>query len=212
MPKYGLMLADHIAYIRQGSGLSPDSAQTQVEMIYQDDIFEITVAKLIENTMYDRENKSASGFNLGVSTFIEEKNRLSLGILSTKKINGPVEFSMFSMGISAVVTMTEKLYAMLEINRIHNESQVSAISAFSEVFTDYFTLNYEAYKGLVPYARYEFIDTDMNRADTSTYRIGAGANWYPRPHMQLELRSLRANSNATKSTTNTTEGLVHYYF
>lgn len=212
LPKYGLMLSDHTAYVRSASGLSPDGAQTQIELIYQDDLFEFMLAKLIESKMYDRERKTLSGFNLGVSTFVAEKNRITASVLSTKKILGTVETSVLSMGLSAVVTATNKVFAMFEINRVHNETKISGTSAYSEVLADFFTLNYEAYKGLIPYARYEFIDTDMNRKDTSTIRMGPGINWYPRPHMQLELRSFRAQSNASHSTTNTTEGLMHYYF
>jgi hypothetical protein len=212
MPRYGLMLADHTAYIRQATGLNPDGAQTQVEAIFHEDFFELSLATLIENSSYDRKAKSHSGYNLGVSGIVGGNNRISASVLSTTKKTSSVEVSMMAMGLSAVVSLTQQLYAMVEIDRVHNGTKTSTVLSHSEAIVDFATLNYEAYKGLIPYVRYEFIDTDMNRPDTSTSRMGAGVNWYPRPHAQFELRVLQAKSNASKSTTNSTEGLLHYYF
>ena len=212
MPKYGLMLADHTAYIRQATGLNPDGAQTQVEAIFHEDFFELSAAKLIEDSTYDRKRLSHSGYNLGVSGMVAGDNRISASVLSTTKKSGSVEISMLAMGVSAVASLTKELYLMLEIDRVHNETITSTATSRSEAIVDFATLNYEAYKGLIPYLRYEFLDTDMNLPDTSTLRIGLGVNWYPRPHAQLELRALHANSSASKSSTDTTELLLHYYF
>ena len=139
-------------------------------------------------------------------------NRISASVLSTTKKTGSVEISMLAMGFSAVASLTKELYLMLEIDRVHNETITSTATSRSEAIVDFATLNYEAYKGLIPYLRYEFLDTDMNLPDTSALRIGLGVNWYPRPHAQLELRALHANSSASKSSTDTTELLLHYYF
>jgi hypothetical protein len=210
MPKYGLMLADHTAYVRSANGLSPDGAQTQAEVLYQSDLFEFSVATLFENDLYDRKGKSRSGFSLGASTFIAEKDRVTVNVMSTKLVSGTTESQRVSMGVSAVVTMTNSLYSMLEIDRVHNSTKSDTLESYSEALVNYFSVNYEAYTGLVPYVRYEYLDTDMNKPDTSTTRMGAGVNWYPRPHMQFEFRSLRATAGSR--TTDEMEGLLHYYF
>ena len=103
------MLADHTAYVRSANGLSPDGAQTQAEVLYQSDLFEFSVATLFENDLYDRKGKSRSGFSLGASTFIAEKDRITANVLSTKLVSGTTENQKVSMGVSAVVTMTNSL-------------------------------------------------------------------------------------------------------
>lgn len=212
MPKFGLMLADHTALVRMASGLTPDSEQTQGELTYQTDDFEITAAMLMVNNAYDREGKSKSGYNLGAALFVDGKNRINANLLSTSLTKESTTISMMSASLSTVMSLTSMLYGMFEIDRVQNAVTINSTKTQTEVLADYASLNFEVYKGIIPYLRYEYMDADITKTDTSTSRWGAGFNWYPRPHFQFEGRVLRAVVNASHSTTDETDFLMHYYF
>ena len=211
-PKYGLMLADHTAYVRTATGLGPNTEQTQVEMIYQSDLFEATVAGLIQSNMYDREGKSKSGYNIGASTFIAGNTRINANILSTKLSVSDVDTLMTSMGVSGAVTFTNRLYGMFEFDRVSNAIKSETFTQGTEAIINFYSLNFEAYKGIIPYLRYEYYDNDINTTDTSNSRWGGGVTWYPRPHLELEGRVLHSIINATKSFTDESDVILHYYF
>ena len=211
-PRYGLMLADHTAFVRTATGLNPDDAQTQVEAIYQGDMFEFGVAGLVANNMYDRKGKTESGYNLSASAFILGKNRINLNMLSTKLSTDSSDMLVTNYGISGVLTFTRWLYGMFEIDRIRNNLKFSGSEQQKESLADYFSINAEPFRGFFPYLHYEFLDSDTTLPDTSTGRWGVGASWHPRAHFQFEARMLRSFANSTHSTTDETDAIIHYYF
>lgn len=212
MPKFGLMSADHTLFVRSVPGLTPDSEQTQAEVMIQGDVFEVSLASLMVNKMYDREYKTKSGFNAGISVFVAGRNRLSLNALSTKRVSGNTDILMKAYGTSGVVTLSRVVYAMFELDRVDNSTKSSGTTSGTSALVNYFSLNAEVVKGIIPYLRYEFYDSNINAPDTSTGRWGGGFNWYPRPHAQIELRALKTVANANQSMTNETDAVLHYYF
>jgi hypothetical protein len=212
MPKFGLMSADHTLFVRSVPGLTPDGEQTQAELIIQDDDFEVSLATLMVNKMYDREFKTKSGYNAGVSAFVAGRNRLSVSALSTKRVSGTTDLIMNAYGTSGVLSLSREVYAMFELDRVDNIIKSPTTKSGTSALVNYFSLNAEVVKGLIPYLRYEFYDSNIVAPDTSTGRWGAGFNWYPRPHAQIELRVLKTVANANQSMTNETDVVLHYYF
>jgi hypothetical protein len=212
MPRFGLMSADHTLFVRSVPGLTPDSEQTQAEVIIQEDNFEVSLATLMVNKMYDREYKTKSGYNLGVSAFVAGKNRLSLSVLTTKRVSGNTDLIMNAYGTSGVLSLSRAIYAMFEMDRVDYITKSTTSKSGASALVNYLSLNAEVMKGLIPYLRYEFCDSNISAPDTSTGRWGAGFNWYPRPHAQIELRFLKTVANANQSMTNETDAVLHYYF
>ena len=212
IPKYGLMLSDHTAFVRSANGLGPDTEQTQAEITYVDDLFEITMAGLVENKLYDREGKSKSGYNVGISLFVGNNSRLNANMLSTKRASETSNTYKTSAGISGVVTLNDMVYSMFEVDRVTNMTQTDLEKQSTEALINYASLNFEVYRGIIPYLRYEFYDNDINKVDTSNSRWGFGTFWYPRPHVQFEARAMRTIVNANHSTATETDGVIHYYF
>ena len=212
LPKYGLMLSDHTAFIRQVVGLSPDAEQTQIEASFENERFELTLAGLMENDLYDRKGKSKSGYNVGASMFLAKKHRVNTNILSTKLVRTGAETQMTANGISGVITLNRKLYAMAEIDRVANSTKTSSSTIESIALANFLSLNVEAYRGIYPFFRYEYLDSDLNKRDTSTTRWGPGLTLYPRPHLQVEGRALRTVLAASRTTRDQAEAIMHYYF
>ncbi|MCX6117994.1 MAG: hypothetical protein NT027_10665 [Proteobacteria bacterium] len=212
IPKYGLMLSDHTAFIRSVTGLGPDSEQTQAEFTYQDDLWEVTAAIIIESEANEREGKTRSGYSLGLSNFLMKKHRLNLNVLSMAAKSGETINENQSFGLSGVATIMRKLFLSAEIDRIHNTTKTSIGTSGVEMLATYSTLNIEIYKGIVPYIRYEYFDSDINSADSSYTRMGAGSNWYPRPHFQFDVRYSRILDANRRSGSNQTDAIIHYYF
>ena len=214
MPKYGLMMSDHTAFVRVLPGLRPDGEQTQLEMSYQDDDgdLEVTVAGLLQNDMYDRKDKSKSGFNLGLNLLLAGKNRLGFGFLTTNQKQGTVDTVMNSLGASGVLTASNEVFAMFELARVHNQRKMPGTVTHKESLASFMSLNLEIYRGVIPYLRYEFLDTDTTLPDTSHSRWAGGLMWYPRPHFQFEGRVGKMVSDMTHATTSESEVIMHYYF
>jgi hypothetical protein len=211
MPKFGLMLSDHTAFVRIASGLNPDGEQTQAEATYQDDRLEVTAAALVESEAFDRKGKTKSGYGLGVSTFLR-RSRFNLNLLSTTLPVEGADVKTTAVSTSAVVTATPRIYGMAEIARVMNTIATEVADLTSNALANYFSVHYEAYKGLIPFLRYEFWDTDIVPPNTSTQRWGGGVTWYPRPHLQVEARYLRGIANQTITTSDQSDVVLHYYF
>lgn len=211
IPKFGLMLSDHTAYVRIASGLTPDSEQTQAEIIYQNDMIEVTTGVLVESTANDREGKSKSGFNLGLSGFYKNI-RANLNVLSTNLALEGLDMSMLNTSASAVVTMTSRMYGMFEYDRIKNTSKSEGSETDTDSVATFSSLHFELYRGIIPYTRYEYWDSDLSSINNSNSRWGVGANWYPRPHLQTEARVLRTINNRSQLPANQIDVILHYYF
>lgn len=211
MPKFGLMLSDHTAYVRIAAGLNPDGEQTQAEVIYQNDRFEVTAALLVKSESNDRVGKSKSGFNAGLSGYFL-KSRFNLNILSTELEQDQLSMKVLDLSASTVVTATSWLYGMFEADHIKTTTSVSSKSETKESVATFASANFDIMRGIIPYLRYEFWDTDLKEINTSKARWGAGANWYPRPHLHVDLRFLRTIDNISQIPANQIDAILHYYF
>jgi hypothetical protein len=212
LPKYGLMLSDHTAFVRKITGLGPDTEQTQAEVIFQHDHIEATAAVLVESDAFDRDDKSKSGFNLGLSAFAFNRNRVNINMMSTTLDTDQVQTSTVSLGASAIIGMLNRIYGMFEIDRVQEIKKREAKKEYSELLATYSSLNVVIYKGVIPFAQYEYRDDDITSPNSSTSRWGAGFNWYPRPHFHLQGRYLRSIINTSQLASDQTDFILHYYF
>lgn len=212
VPKFGLMHQDHTAFTKVALGLPPDAEQTQAEATVQSDNWEMTVASLFENDMYDRKNKSKSGLNFGLSGLIGKYNRLNLGILQTVKSSATSKSVTTAYGFSGVVSITKKIFSLFEIDRLLQSFDANGVVTTSNGVVSYFTLNGEVFKGFISSLRYEYWNREIALRDMGTRRWGGGLTWYPRPHFQFEFRALRTIVDGSSSTLDESTLILHYYF
>ena len=213
LPKYGLMLSDHTAWVRTITGLGPDKEQTQLEAIYQDDTFEVSLAALVEDSSFGRENKSRSGFNAGAAMMVKDRHRFNANILQTRLTNDGGTSDMLAFGVSAVLTYTRRLFSLLEVDRAATEFRAPDGSVSKRVeFAGFGTLSYETHRGIIPYGRLEYRSADAGDTQSSSNRWGGGLNWYVRPHVQLDGRILHKSSSTADSSQNESTLILHYYF
>jgi hypothetical protein len=102
---------------------------------------------------------------------------------------------------------------MFEISRTNQQVSLETTKIASDSLATFFTVNYEAMKGLLPFLRYELWNPQLGSEGQKLYRYGAGANWYPRPHFQTEARSLVTTNESSSGRRNlSSEVILHYYF
>lgn len=213
LPKYGLMLSDHTAWVRTITGLGPDKEQTQLEAIYQDDALEVSLAALVKDRSFDRENQSKSGVNAGAAVMFDNRHRLSANVLQTHLTSQAGTSDMLAFGVSSVVTYTRRLFSMLEVDRAATAFKAVDGSTSTRVEVAAFgTLSYETYRGILPYGRLEYRSTHAGDIQTHARRWGAGLNWYVRPHVQVDGRVLRSSSSASDAEQDESTLILHYYF
>lgn len=213
MPKYGLMTADHTTYTRLSAALTPEDEQTQFELTYQDDDFEVWASILFDREVSASKARPKKGFNLGIAKMLGLKNRVTLGLLKTEQVSDSSRRSLTSVVMSAVLTFTSRLYSMLEFNRTSDQVLSDGKTITSDSAAVFYSLNYEVLRGLSPFMRYELWNTQLAVSGRRITRFGPGFNWYPRPHLQTELRHLTTLSESSDSkATNSTELILHYYF
>jgi hypothetical protein len=213
LPKYGLMLSDHTAWVRTITGLGPDKEQTQLEAIYQDDAFEVSLAALIKDGRFERDKVSRSGFNAGAAVMVSGRHRLNANVMQTHLVNDAGTSDLLAVGTSSVLTWSRRLFSLLEVDRATTKFQAQDGSASTRVEVAGFgTLSYEAYRGVIPYGRLEYRSTDAGETKSNARRWGGGLNWYVRPHVQVDGRVLRNVVSVSNTAQDESTLILHYYF
>lgn len=212
IPKYGLMLSDHTAYVRQIVDLGPDTEQTQLESIFQDDRLELTLAAIIKDEHLERQGKSKSGINLGLSVRIGKKHRLNLHSLHTSlNVKDTLE-RIQAIGTSGIITLTNRIFAMFEINQAQSSFKSTEIESKETKIASFGSLSLETIRGLIPYVRLEHQQKSETATSKLEHRWGLGNNWYMRPHIQIDGRVMRQMDAKTKKTVDSSSLIIHYYF
>jgi len=211
MPRHGLMIADHTAFTRMAMGFDAESEQTQVEATYQDDGAEMFVSSLIRDNSYDRAEKTKSGFNIGVAKMFDNAHRISAGLLRTFKKKAATEVITTGYGVSSVISLSGKIFTLLEFNRVTKQTSTNEVATKIESLASFATLNYEVVRGLSPFLRHELWDRDFRSNSAKLSRYGGGINWYPRPHLQTELRGLLAKAQSDSRPSMDVQWILHYY-
>ncbi len=211
LPRYGLMLSDHTAFIRTATALGPDSEQTQFETSFISDHVEAIAAVIIKNDGLDREKQSRSGFVAGLSGYIA-RQRLNFSLMQQSRSDEVSEYTLLTMGLSAVNTITRRIFTMIEGNFIQTKLNVGDLSKVTPSSTTFTSLHAEVHRGVIPFVRYEYWDQELGKLNSSQSRWGGGVTFYPRPHFQTELKLTRTINTASQVPSNQTDLVINYYF
>jgi hypothetical protein len=213
VPSFGLNLIDHTAYVRNAVGLGADSEQSQVEATFQSEALEVGAAAIFVNEGFDRKEQTKSGAALHASTFIASKHRLNLSYLSLGTARGGVTSRRQSIGISGSLALSKRSFLLGEIDQTLALIESSLFELKTSSLASFMTLNYEVFRGVIPFVRHEFYDPNQKEKKDSLNRSGLGLAWHPRPHFQLESRILRTvYEDVANKANDSVEGIIHYYF
>ncbi len=212
VPRHGLGLVDHTAYVRSFAGLPPDAEQRQAEVIWQSENYEIGAAMLFKNEDSERAADARSGYATQASVFFLSKHRVNFNVLRFDQSDAFIKNNFKDViAVSAVLSMNQRACIMAEWDQIADSLTISGTKYASKKAASYASLHYEAYRGVEPYAKHEYADSDTTKGDTSTNRYSLGLVWRPRPHFSLDTRATRAFSQSSKTTRDALESIFHYY-
>jgi len=185
MPKYGLNVPDHNAFVRKNVGLGEETERKLVELSYFSERFEVNIGTSVHalpSTEKDRElddsdEKKTDELALNISSFWNEKHRVSVSGFTRKKDNIRTQ----SASLSTVLTMQAKFRLLAEINRmlVTNEQMTT------NYINHYYKFWFNPKKGIFPYLLYEKQSESSDVSDSASDRIGFGASIHPRPHFEL---------------------------
>ncbi len=213
VPSFGLNLVDHTAFVRNSVGLGADAEQSQVEVTYQSEAFELGAASIFINEGFDRKEQTKSGMALHASTFLSSKHRLNLSYLNLGTTKDGTTNRRQSTGLSASLAMHDKVFLLGEVDQTASLIKSSFFELKTTSLASFATLNFEVARGLIPLLRHEYFDPNQKEKKDSLNRSGVGVAWHPRPHFQVESRLLRAiYEDTTIKASDSLEGVFHYYF
>lgn len=212
LPKFGLMTADHTIYTRTAADIGPESEQSQLELTLQNDQDELSLSVITDQHAPRGEQPPKKGLNLNLARMLGQRSRLSLGALQVENSLQSTSRKLTSVVMSGIVTFTEKLFSLFEVSRVNDLITSSGQKNETDSAALFSTVNYEAFRGFIPFVRYELWNRNLSDPKSALTRYGAGVNWYPRPHFQTEARALVTSSRDRGSRPKLSTDLIFHYY
>jgi hypothetical protein len=175
---YGINMPDHSIWVRQLFGFDQDQETYNVEGSYIADKFDV-FATAIFGRPYEPQLTIDSGAAVRASVTMAETYKVGLGYYYG---TNPTETHHLA-GPFAILGFSPKVFASVEWD-FQRAFPVASNAQFGWV--DYLRLNYEFYKGVIAYATQELQQLDASSLDSFQQRYGAGIDFFPRPHFEIQ--------------------------
>ena len=189
-PQFGLNMADHVLVTKQGLGFAPQLQRDTVE-----------ASLLLETaSLFAAISKSSGGEDAASAhaTFnFADRFKVGASGWYGQQLNNIKRI----YGLNAILGFTHHFFNMTEIDFVNDEKRegVFAMSRWG----------YELYKGIVPYAQFQYQHADFSEAGADRHYT-LGANVFPRPHFEVSAQWSKVRSPADWS--DQAYILTHYYF
>jgi len=206
--RFGLMIPDHSASVRTGTGLSPGAETRQIEATFTTKVLDLTFSRFIASR--DRnlhglwidtaESRDENGYAAHASFFLVEKYRI--GVQALRGTNTDMVRTV--RGIHAALPLSSAWTLLHETDWQSHQSKKSHLT-WTKLICD-------AFPGLSPYTWIE-----ANRPDMATSRgrrdgVGAGIAIKPRPHFNLDFASGLALDREKYTYALNGRVIAHYWF
>lgn len=205
-PVYGINLPDHIIATRAPLGLDEGNETYNVEFNWLTDTWNLIVTGIqgpVENPTDSQESAVAAQiayafhdtYKIGVNGWSGRSN------LQTRQM----------AGLYALFGFTPELYYLGEYdwkwtNTLANSTEMTG-------FYTYNRFGYEAFKGFHLLATVEYWQDNLNDNLSANDRYGAGGQWFPRPHWDIQaIWSKYRMKAAGDSFADYAWAMLHYYF
>lgn len=205
-PAYGLNIPDHFINVRRELGFDNDRETNNLEVSWIGEAwnaFATFVTSPGEITPTQREN----AVSLKVERAVLDRFKIGMSAWSGK--SDVTDRKM--LGVQGALGITPRLYLLTESDLQWKETL--ATSRTSRGFFNHQRLGYEVVQGVHLIALNEYTHTDLDDAMSVRDSYGAGATFYPRPHLEFQgvWQKARARSSGEQYD-DFAWLLAHYYF
>jgi hypothetical protein len=198
-PVFGLMNAEHASFVRQRNGFDQSQESYNLEASYVGEAWSAFLAGILASTdraLYEGE----TGISASASRFFGNRFKLGASILRASSEDG-VDRTLG--GIHAALGFTSRFFYLGELD-LTRVSQTDGWSSYQK-------LDYEPIQGVHFFVTDEFTDPDRN-SEGYTHRYGPGFQFFPRPHVELQLQAQwQTTSNIPNADATLITGMLNYY-
>lgn len=204
IPKFGLMLNDHNAFVNQMIGQKPGNEKGRLEGTYLTEAFELTTSAVISELPIGTENRTeedSQQFATYFGYFLLNKHRIALGLLQAKE-------TQVSQGISLSGTFTlgKGLTTSTEISLFRPE-----LGSPTKELATYFDLVFEPTKGVWIQPILETFLTRASDPRSKTEKQQVRVSIFPFSHFDLKFAIGQYKSHSDYSFGNFGSILFHYW-
>ncbi len=204
-PNFGIYVPDHSSVIRRGLGWDQGQETYNLEAGYQSDRWNY-FATAIFGRIDDPNIKREKGGALTVAYNPSEHSKVG----ASYYYGETNEVTNHYVGPWAILGFTSKFFLLAQATATRSWPYQNKGAHWG--MKDYARLDYELFKGFHTLATYEFSQSNLKIGDTRGDILGAGFQWFPRPHFEflLTYNKLYRKSLSTEPTERILF-LAHYY-
>jgi hypothetical protein len=202
---FGANDPNHYSLVRRNFSFGQDNETFNFEYSYLGEFISLFFTEIRGNPYDEKSYNKEKGRSATISYFFLNKNKVGLSYLK-----GHDKFKEREIyGIWSHFSFTKDIFIDIEFNRQEKKSRTALTK--QNGYTGSTKLHYVATKGLIPYALFEKNYLDSNNPLTETTIYGGGIDFFPRPHLELNLNLQREVLNYLKSTTTVAWLMMNFY-
>lgn len=188
--RHGLMIANHTSPVRRGLGFDQGKEADVAELTFLSEFLEVSAyrefGRKVRFAKETAEGNSAfaDASGLSAATLIKETSRVGL---SYRRVGG--DDVAHVGGMFAAIGWSPQTFTLFEVDQkaVVKRDPEPGQSHIARGAVSHVKLAHEPTQGVVPYLLHEADVPDLRRQETRKDLHGLGAQWFPRPHLELDL-------------------------
>lgn len=203
---YGLYDPNHTRATKAGLGFGSYSESYILEFSKFSDTGEIFVSANLGRLDSPNDRGIEKSFSYNYARYVTDKAKIGANILGGESdqkrrtlFGGYGVFPLFEKWVVKYEGDFERS-VLLDASRTRNDLFAAVTSA-----------GYQLAKGLLPYAIAEYLHGDLDDNSTKSTSIGAGVQWLPLPHFELQAEYKATASGGASTDSNSGWVLFHFY-
>lgn len=186
---FGISDPNHTRLVKQrlGFGVFTETYNLEFTKFYEK--MEVSVNASLGRIDEPRDTRSIDEKNvtLSFSHYLKGKSRVGGTVL----LGDSDQRRRWIFGAFGVIPITEKLLTLFELD-FQTASPAANPGESTTTFVGQTRLAYKLFKGVLPYAVFEFLSEEQASSDRSTlHRPGLGIQWLPFPHVEIHIEYQR---------------------
>ena len=201
IPNFGLNIPEHTLATRRSLGFDQGSERDQMEMMWNGEKLNAS-GSISQTVTTDVRKNQEKAFTTQWNYTLNDSYRVGANVWFGKENKKSRQI----YGVNAVLGFTEKFYYMSEFDLQSSFDKKKGLFHFSKI-------GYEIVKGFHLIGLEEYRKSDLKNDKTLLNAHGLGAQWYPRPHIDLEaIWNKRRVAQQSNDYTDYAYLMMHYYF
>ena len=178
MPYWGLNHPNHFLLVRRDLGFGNDTERYTAEGGYLGETFSALASHIFGAGGDSHARSEEEANSLSLNQAIGESHRVGAGWYRGSSKLG----DRTVLNVNGLVAWSKKLFSQFEA-----DYQKKGEPKASEGYVVSHQLGWELTQGLIPYAETQWEQLKLADPGTKITSWGFGANWYPRPHWELQV-------------------------